>query len=47
MKKALICLGIILSCIVAQAQRPAAASIEFEYNTFNYDTIEQGSFARP
>ena len=46
MKKALICLGIILSCIAAQAQRPAAAGIEFEYTTFNYDTIEQGSFRK-
>lgn len=43
MKKALVYLGVILSCIAAQAQRPAAASIEFEYTTFNYDTVEQGS----
>lgn len=43
MKNTLIYLGIILSCIVAHAQRTTVAGIEFEYTTFNYDTIEQGS----
>lgn len=43
MKKTLVCIEIILSCIVVHAQHPAAASIEFEYSTYDYDTIVQGS----
>lgn len=43
MKKTLFCLAILFCYTVSQAQRPAAACIEFEYSMFNYDTIEQGS----